>query len=122
LILKRIFTDEFDALFNGTIILDADIENKLHLKHKVYRDDLEDALGDPYRVVLKPKQSSKAIVNKTTTSGYLFELLCETTGSKILFIVVRLFDDGNLYIITAYWAGEQLVQIYYQESEVLRDE
>jgi hypothetical protein len=63
LILKRIYTDEFDALFNGTIILDLDIENKLHLKHKVYQDDLEDALGDPYRVVLKPKQSSKAIPN-----------------------------------------------------------
>jgi hypothetical protein len=39
-----------------------------------------------------------------------FEVLCETTNLKILFIVVRLFEDGNLYIITAYWAGEQLVQ------------
>jgi hypothetical protein len=122
LILKRIYTDEFDVLFNGTIILDMDIENKLHLKHKVYRDDLEDALGDPYRVVLKPNQSSKTIANKSTPSGHLFEVLCETTSSKILFIVVRLFDDGNLYIITAYWAGSQLIQIYYQESEVLRDE
>jgi hypothetical protein len=102
--------------------LDIDIETKLHLKHKVYRDDLEDALGDPYRVVLKPKQSSKTIANKSTPSGQLFEVLCETTNSKIFFMVVRLFDDGNLYIITAYWAGNQLIQIYYQESEVLRDE
>jgi len=122
LILNRIFTDEFDKLFNGTIILDIDIENKLHQKHKVYRDDLEDALGDPYRVVLRPKQSSKIATNKTSSSGYLFEILCETTDQRILFIVARLFEDGNLYIITSYWAGHDLTQVYYQESEVLRDD
>lgn len=122
MVIKRIYSDEFDNLFNGTIVLDSDIENKLHLKHKVYRDDLEDALGDPYRIVLKPKQSTKVISYKITSTGRLFEILCETSYSRILFLVTRLFDDGNLYIITAYWATEELTQIYYQESEVLRDE
>lgn len=50
------------------------------------------------------------------------EILCESSGSEVLFIEARLFDDGNLYVITAYWANEGLIQIYYQESEVLRDE
>jgi hypothetical protein len=27
-----------------------------------------------------------------------------------------------LYIITAYWANNELEQLYYTESEVLRDE
>jgi len=121
LILKRVFTDDFDKLFNGTIILDVDIENKLHQKHKVYRDDLEDALGDPYRVVLRPKQGSKVSLNHTNSSGFLFEILCETSDQRVLFIVARLFEDGNLFIITSYWAKHDLVQIYYLESEVLRD-
>ena len=97
MILKRVFTDDFDKLFNGTIILDVDIENKLHQKHKVYRDDLEDALGDPYRVVLRPKQGSKVSLNNTNSSGFLFEILCETSDQRVLFIVARLFEDGNLY-------------------------
>ncbi|WEK53467.1 MAG: hypothetical protein P0Y55_12855 [Candidatus Cohnella colombiensis] len=122
MVLKRILNDEFDQVFNGTIILDSDIEDKLHSKHKVYRDDLEDALGDPYRVVLKPKQKSKTPTNQFMSSGNLYEISCETSDGRVLFIVTRLFNDGNLYIITAYWATADLKQIYYQESEVLRDE
>jgi hypothetical protein len=122
LVLKRILSDEFDRLFKGIIILDNDIEDKLHIKHKVYRDDLEDALGDPYRVVLKPKQKSKIPANQIISSGRLYEVLSETSDGRVLFTIVRLFNDGNLYIITAYWASESLKQIYYQESEVLRNE
>ncbi len=54
MVYKRV-SNKFDDLFNGTIILDQDIEDKLYLKHKVYRDDLADALGDPYLIALKPK-------------------------------------------------------------------
>lgn len=122
MVLKRTYSDEFNSLFNGTIIIDMDIEKKLHQKHKIYRDDLEDALGDPYRVVLKPKQKSKTSANKPKSSGQLFEVLCESTNFRILFILARLFGDGNLFIITAYWAGHDLSQIYNQESEVLTDE
>lgn len=92
MILRRILNDEFEKIFAGVIVLDADIETKLHAKHKVYRDDLEDALGDPYKIILMP------------------------------FLVTRLFHDGNLYIITAYWADPDLQNIYYTESEALRDE
>ena len=119
MILKRTVNDEFDKTFNGTIILDVDIEDKIHVKHKVYKDDLEDALGDPYRVVLKPKQKSQHPKNKRQSDGKLYEILCESSDSKVLFIVARLFSDGNLYIITAYWANEELTRLYYQESEVL---
>lgn len=122
MILKRIQNDEFEATFNGTIVLDIDIESKLHNKHKVYRDDLVDALGDPFKVVLKPKQKTKSPFNKEKTSGKLYEILCESSDGRIMFLVSRLFEDGNLYIITAYWADEALEQIYYQECEVLRDE
>lgn len=122
MILKRNQNDEFDRTFNGTLILDIDIETKLHTKHKVYRDDLEDVLGDPYKVVLKPKQKSKSPSNKIKSSGNLYEILCESSNGLIMFLITRLFEDGNLYIITAYWADEELEQIYYQESEVLRDE
>lgn len=122
MILKRTQNDEFEAIFNGTIILDIDIETKLHIKHKVYRDDLEDALGDPFKVVLKSKQKSKSPLNKEKSSGKLYEILCESSDGRIMFLVSRLFEDGNLYIITAYWADEDLEQIYFQESEVLRDE
>lgn len=122
MLLKRILNAEFDHVFKGTIILDTAIEDKLHSKHKVYKDDLEDALGDPYRVVLKPKQKSKDPMNKLMSNGTLYEILCETSNYRVLFIISRLFDDGNLYIITAYWANEELEQVYYQESEVLRDE
>ena len=45
MVLKRIYNDEFDKIFNGTIVLNSAIEDKLHSKHKVYRDDLEDCLG-----------------------------------------------------------------------------
>lgn len=120
--LNRILSNEFTFLFNGTIILDPDIEDKLHLKHKVYRDDLEDALGDPYRVILKPKQKPKTPIGPKRSSGKLYEIICQNTEGRILFMVTRLFNDGNLYIITAYWADEELKQIYYQESEVLQDE
>lgn len=119
---KRVISDEFDKIFNGKIILDKQIEHKLHIKHKVYSDDLSDALGDPYRVVMKPRQKSSEFKNKPRSSGKLFELLCETSTGRILFVVSRLFPDGNLYIITSYWANSKLEELYQQESEVLRDE
>lgn len=121
MVYKRV-SNKFDDLFNGTIILDQDIEDKLYLKHKVYRDDLADALGDPYLIALKPKQKSPLPQNKHRSSGTVYEILCETESGKVLFFIGRLFPDGNLYVITAYWADKELEKIYYQESEVLKDE
>ena len=120
--LNRIYSSEFINNFNGTIIIDQDIETKLDIKHKVYKDDLIDGLGDPYLVVMKPKQKSLAPTNKVKSKGKLFEILCETESGKILFLVGRLFPDGNLYVITAYWAGLELQAIYLQESEALKDD
>lgn len=122
MILKRIFNDDFEKIFDGTIILDQHIEDKLHTKHKVYRDDLEDALGDPYRVILRAKQKDKISVNQSTSNGKLYEILCESSGQRVLFIIGRLFENGHLYIITSYWADRELENIYYTESEVLRNE
>jgi len=119
--LIRTLNSEFEKIFNGTIILDQDIEDKLDQKHKVYRDDLYDALGDPYLVVMKPKQKSPP-PNTPKSKGKVYEILCETESGRILFVVGRLFPDGNLYIITAYWADATLEEVYRQESEVLRDE
>lgn len=118
---NRIYNDDFNCIFNGTVILAPDIEDKLHTKHKVYRDDLYDALGDPYRIVLRARQKDK-VPSQSFSKGRLFEILCETSDSRILFIVARLFDNGHLYIITSYWADQILQKIYYTESEVLRDE
>ncbi len=89
MVLKRVLSDEFDRLFNGTVILDNDIEDKLHIKHKVYRDDLENSLGDPYRVVLKPKQKSKIPTNQIHSSGKLYEVLSETSDGRVLFILLQ---------------------------------
>jgi hypothetical protein len=122
LILKRIYNDDFDKVFNGTIILDSSIEEKLHVKHKVYRDDLEDCLGDPYRVILRAKQKDRPSFHLEQSNGKLFEILCESSDQRVLFIVARLFENGHLYIITSYWANPQLELIYFTESEVLRDE
>lgn len=122
MVLKRIYNDEFDKIFNGTIVLNSAIEDKLHSKHKVYRDDLEDCLGDPCRVVLKAKQKDKASPLLSQSKGKLYEILCESSNQRILFIVARLFKNGHLYIITSYWANQRLEQIYLTESEVLRDE
>lgn len=122
LILKRIFNDDFDKIFNGIIILDPAIENKLHIKHKVYRDDLEDSLGDPYRIILRAKQKDKPSIHQSQSNGKLYEILCESSDQRVLFIIGRLFENGHLYIITSYWANRELEQIYYTESEVLRDE
>lgn len=119
--LKRIFNDDFNRIFTGTIVLSPKIEDKLHTKHKIYRDDLYDALGDPYRVVLKAKQRDKVPI-QSHSKGSLYEILCESSEHQILLIVARLFDNGHLYIITSYWADHKLQQIYYTESEVLRDE
>jgi hypothetical protein len=109
----RTLNSEFEHLFNGTIILDQAIEDKLDQKHKVYRDDLYDAMGDPYFVVMKPKQKSPPS-NTPKSKGKVYEILSETESGRILFVVGRLFPDGNLYIITAYWADASLEEVYRQ--------
>ncbi len=120
--MKRTYSLEFENTFNGTIILDEDIKKKLVSKHKVYDEDLVNAVGDPYRVVLKPRQKASLPRHTLMSRGNLYEILCEAPGSKILFIVGRLFPDGNLYIITAYWANKNLERIYMLESEVLKND
>lgn len=120
--IKRVFSQEFDKVFNGNIILDTAIESKLLNKHKVYKSDIEDALSDPYLVVMRNKQKSPSPTISLKTKGTVYEILCETEAKRVMFIVARLFPDGNLYIITAYWADKNLTTIYYQESEVLRND
>ena len=61
------------------------------------------------------------IIVSCNTFAYIV-ILCETESGKILFLVGRLFSDGNLYIITAYWAEPELQSIYTKESEVLKNE
>lgn len=119
--MDRILSSEFDRTFNGTIILDQDIETKLTVKHKVYKEDLIDALSDPYMVVMRTKQKSTP-ANILTSIGIVYEILAETEAARVMFIVGRLFPDGNLYIITSYWADKELETLYYKESEMLRDE
>ncbi|HUW64400.1 MAG TPA: hypothetical protein VMW83_06855 [Spirochaetia bacterium] len=118
--IKRIYSDEFYRLFNGTIILDRDIEKKIEQKHHVYRTDIEDGLGDPYLVVAR--NARKSPLPESRSGGKLYEIYCETSSRRILFVVGRLFTDGNLYIITSYWAGNEQVRLYYQESEGLHNE
>lgn len=123
MVTKRVFTPEFVNSFNGTVILDKDIESKLNNKHKVYKEDLIDALGDPYLVVMKTSHKSPpSLTGESKSRGKVYEILCETENGQVLFIVGRLFPDGNLYIITAYWVGTELEKLYRQESEVLRNE
>lgn len=122
MILKRIFNSDFSKVFTGTIILDTDIEDKLDSKHKVYKDDLADALGDPYFVVMRAKQKSPASQVRLSSNGKVYEILAQTESGKILFIIGRLFPDGNLYIITSYWADHNMENIYFQESEALRND
>ena len=81
-----------------------------------------DALGDPLIVVMKPKQKSPTPIDKQNSKGTAYEILCENENGQVMFLVGRLFPDGNLYVITAYWASSELQQIYLQEREVLQDE
>jgi len=36
--------------------------------------------------------------------------------------VCKIFPDGNLFIITAYWANNEQVEFYNNKSEVIRNE
>lgn len=119
---KRIISSEFESTFNGSTILDYDIEHKINNKHKVYKEDLIDALSDPYTVVIRATQKSPVSTNRITSSGVVYEILCESESNRVMFVVGRLFPDGNLFIITAYWTNTNLAAFYYKESEALRDE
>lgn len=120
--LSRIFSHEFEDSFNGRTILDQDIEKKLNVKHKVYEEDILDGLEDPYLVVMKSTRNSATPKDKEKSRGRLLEILGATEASRVIFIIGRLFPNGTLYIITAYWADPTLEKVYHQESEVLRDE
>lgn len=118
---KKIYSTEFSDLFNGKIVFDDDIKSKLFNKHKVYEGDVADALGDPYLVVVKSRQGSPAPKGIRASKGTVYEIFAETETGRVLFIVGRLFPDGNLYIITSYWAEDEMEKFYYKESELLRD-
>jgi len=119
---KKVYTNEFWDNFVGGPILDSDVRQKLLSKHKVYEYDLEDAFGDYYMVVTKSDRKSSDSLKSPDSKGVVYEIFAETESGKVMFIIGRLFPDGNLYIITAYWATEDQSTIYYQESEVLRNE
>jgi len=120
--MDRILSPDFGKVFCGAIILDLDIETKLNVKHKVYKEDLVDALSDPYMVVMRIKQKSPDPNNKQKSSSTVYEILAETESTRVLFVVGRLFPDGNLYIITSYWANKELNYLYYKEREMLRND
>lgn len=112
----KIVSHEFYELFNGTVILRQDVKNKILTKHKVYENDLYEALNDEYAVVIKGQQ--KQISN----NGQNYEIYGKTLSERVLFIIGILFSDGNLYIITSYWATKNMVNFYEEEREVLEDE
>jgi hypothetical protein len=112
----KILSNEFFELFNGTAILRRDIESKILIKHKVYENDLYDVLNDEFAIVIKGQQ--RQINNK----GQNYEIYGEVTSGRVLFIVGILFPDGNLYIITSYWATKKMINFYEEEREVLEDE
>jgi hypothetical protein len=109
-----IVSKEFRDLFSGIVILREDIQNKLLEKHRVYEDDLYNALSDEYAVVIKGQQK------QVSTKGQNYEIYGKTSG-RVLFIVGLLFSDGNFYIITSYWATKDMISFYEEESEVLED-
>ncbi len=115
---QNVYTNEFWDNFTGSLILEKHIKQKILRKHKVYERDLEDAFGDPGMVVIRNKRKSKASFKSPDSKGVLYELYAETENRKVMFIIGRLFPDGNLYIITAYWANKEQTSFYYKESEV----
>lgn len=121
--LIEIVSNEFYELFDERrLILTKQIEQKLNNKHHVYFDDLVNALGDPYSIVLKSKRKSPNSINPNENKGITYEIYAETDSNKILFIVGLLFLDGAFYVITARWAEPKESAFYQKESEVLRDE
>lgn len=128
MVLKKHYSKDFEKLFTGRLIIDPDIKAKLKEKHSVLKADLEDGLGDPYLIVLKGKQKDKIPSDRLTSRGQKYEILCETTASRVLYIVCRLFEDGNLLIITARFLNQEkpkdlnAINFYYTESEVLMNE
>lgn len=112
----------FEEYFFGKIKLIPEIEAKIKTKHKVCLEDLEDAYGDPYIIVAKPKQKSPAPVNKEKAEGIPCEIYAETSDGRILFIICRLFPDGNSFIVTAYWANQAIQNFYRTQRERLYGE
>ena len=89
----KIVSREFDELFNGTVILRRDIEEKLIKKHKVYENDLYDALSDEYIVAIKGQRK------QLNNNGQNYEIYGKTSYGRILFIVGILFSDGNYILL-----------------------
>lgn len=107
----QLVNEEFNELFNGTVILTEKTEEKILKKHKVYEHDLYNALEDEFIVVIKGQKKQQA------TNGQIYEIYGKTSSGRILFIVGLLFADGNLYIITSYWANSKMINFYEGESE-----
>lgn len=108
--------ENFEELFFGRLIIQSHIEIKLNTKHSVYKEDIIDALEDPYLVVVKGKQK------QLSKGGTNYDIYAETEDGRILYIASKIFTDGNLFVITAYWANSEMKKFYIKESEVLRNE
>lgn len=113
---------KFEELFKGEVIIKSDIEEKINKKHKVYKEDVEDALGDPCIIVVKPKQKSPQPKNKDKSEGVSLEIYAETSNGKILFIFCRLFPNGNIYLISAYWTDTKGEAFYYKQRDFIYGE
>lgn len=113
--------DNFFDLFRR-VILDKDIRDKLINKHKVYEHDLEDALDDPYLIAFRSTRKSPELVTGKESRGTVYDLYAETANGRVMYIVGRLFPDGYLYIITAYWAGKEINAFYLKEREAIYDD
>ena len=73
-------------------------------------------------VVIKSQQKPPTPKGNQVSKGKVYDICAETEAGRVLFIVARLFTDGNLYIITSYWAEDEMEEFYHKESEVLRDD
>lgn len=112
----KLYHTEFVELFKGRIIITPETEEKLMGKHNVYVEDIEDALGDPFAVVILGQQKQSSM------NGTNYEIYAETESKRVLFIVGKLFSDGNFYIITSYWANNEMIKFYFKTREVLSDD
>ncbi|RBP31499.1 MULTISPECIES: hypothetical protein [Bacillus] len=106
----------FSKKYSGNIILTADIQSKLRYQHSVHSQDVVTCMDDNCKVVVK--NTHKKYTSLKYPDSKVYDIFGEVNG-KVLFIVGRMFNDGNIYIITARWAEGNESAFYYRNSEVM---
>ena len=111
--LKKIFVDSASLYWSGN-------NNQIYRIEGLKMNKRAIANGNKF---LKGKVTSQqAIDDITKYINIINDINRINTRCKVIFLVGRLFPDGNLYIITAYWADSELIQFYLQKTEVLQNE